>query len=176
MIPFVVCAMVATLFILCFAEVGSRFNETGGPYLYAREAFGPTIAFEVGWLIWLARLTAFAANCNLLVAYLGYFVPAATGTFWRASIITIVVTLLATINVTGGRQAAIVSNVFTIGKLIPIIVFIAVGLFFLNPQAFALGAPPAAGAFSQSVLLLIYAFTGFEMGAMPAGVVREPST
>ncbi|MGH9874940.1 MAG: APC family permease [Pyrinomonadaceae bacterium] len=174
LIAFVVCAVVVTLFILCFAEVGSRFDETGGPYLYAREAFGPTVAFEIGWLIWLARLTAFAANCNLLVAYLGYFVPAATNPFWRASIIVIVVTVLATINLLGIRRAAIVSNVFTIGKLIPIIVFIAVGLFFLNPQAFALGPRPATGAFSQSVLLLIYAFTGFEMAAIPAGEVKDP--
>jgi len=67
LIAFVVCAIVVTLIILCFAEVGSRFKETGGPYLYAREAFGPTAAFEIGWLMWLARLTAFAANCNLLV-------------------------------------------------------------------------------------------------------------
>jgi len=174
LIAFVVCAVVVTLFILCFAEVGSRFDETGGPYLYAREAFGPTVAFEIGWLIWLARLTAFAANCNLLVAYIGYFVPAATNPFWRGSIIIIVVAVLATINVLGIRQAAIVSNVFTIGKLIPIIIFIAVGLFFLNPQAFALGPRPATGAFSQSVLLLIYAFTGFEMAAIPAGEVKDP--
>ena len=75
LIAFVVCAAVVTLFILCFAEVGSRFDETGGPYLYAREAFGPTVAFEIGWLIWLARLTAFAANCNLLVAYVVIFFP-----------------------------------------------------------------------------------------------------
>jgi APA family basic amino acid/polyamine antiporter len=174
LIAFVVCAVVVTLFILCFAEVGSRFDETGGPYLYAREAFGPTVAFEIGWLIWLARLTAFAANCNLLVAYIGYFLPAATNPFWRASIIIIVVAVLATINLLGIRQAAIVSNVFTIGKLIPIIIFIAVGLFFLNPQAFALGPRPATGAFSQSVLLLIYAFTGFEMAAIPAGEVKDP--
>jgi APA family basic amino acid/polyamine antiporter len=174
LIAFVVCAVVVTLFILCFAEVGSRFDETGGPYLYAREAFGPTVAFEIGWLIWLARLTAFAANCNLLVAYLGYFAPAATNPFWRASIIIIVVAVLATINLVGIRQAAIVSNIFTIGKLIPIIVFIAAGLFFLNPQAFALGSRPATGAFSQSVLLLIYAFTGFEMAAIPAGEVKDP--
>jgi basic amino acid/polyamine antiporter, APA family len=174
LIAFVVCAVVVTLFILCFAEVGSRFDETGGPYLYAREAFGPTVAFEIGWLIWLARLTAFAANCNLLVAYIGYFVPAATNPFWRASIIIIVVAVLATINLLGIRQAAVVSNVFTIGKLIPIIIFIAVGLFFLNPQAFALGPRPATGAFSQSVLLLIYAFTGFEMAAIPAGEVKDP--
>jgi amino acid transporter len=174
LIAFVVCAVVVTLFILCFAEVGSRFDETGGPYLYAREAFGPTVAFEIGWLIWLARLTAFAANCNLLVAYIGYFVPAATNPFWRGSIIIIVVAVLATINLLGIRQAAIVSNVFTVGKLIPIIIFIAVGLFFLNPQAFTLGPRPATGAFSQSVLLLIYAFTGFEMAAIPAGEVKDP--
>src|SRR5437660_2123695 len=101
LIAFVACALVVTLIILCFAEVGSRFDETGGPYLYAREAFGPTVAFEIGWLIWLARLTAFAANCNLLVNYLGYFWPSATSTFWRATIIVITVVLLTTINVVG---------------------------------------------------------------------------
>src|SRR6266851_3044650 len=77
LIAFVACALIVTLIILCFAEVGSRFDETGGPYLYAREAFGRTVAFEIGWLVWLARLTAFAANCNLLVSYLGFFWPAA---------------------------------------------------------------------------------------------------
>ena len=174
LIAFIVCAAVVTLIILCFAEVGSRFDETGGPYLYAREAFGPTVAFEIGWLIWLARLTAFAANCNLLVAYLAYFLPSAVNPIWRAAIITIVVAVLATINLIGVRQAAIVSNVFTIGKLIPIIIFIVAGLFFINPQAFAFGSRPATGAFSQSVLLLIYAFTGFEMAAIPVGEVRDP--
>lgn len=174
LIAFVVCALVVTLIILCFAEVGSRFNETGGPYLYAREAFGPTVGFQIGWLMWLARLTAFAANCNLLVSYLGYFWPSATSTLWRACIITLVVAVLATINVLGVRQAAIVSNCFTIGKLIPMLIFIAAGLFFLNPHAFALGPPPTSAAFSQSVLLLIYAFTGFEMAAIPAGEVRNP--
>ena len=174
LIAFIVCAVVVTLIILCFAEVGSRFDETGGPYLYAREAFGPTVAFEIGWLIWLARLTAFAANCNLLVNYLGYFWPSATSTFWRAAIIVITVAVLTTINLFGVRQAAIVSNCFTIGKLIPMLIFIAAGLFFLNPQAYALGARPTTGAFSQSVLLLIYAFTGFEMAAIPAGEIRNP--
>src|SRR6202158_6532963 len=58
LIAFVACALVVTLIILCFAEVGSRFNETGGPYLYAREAFGPTVGFEIGWLSWVARVEA----------------------------------------------------------------------------------------------------------------------
>ena len=59
-IAFVACALVVALIILCFAEVGSRFHDTGGPYLYAREAYNPAVAFEIGWLIWLARVTAFA--------------------------------------------------------------------------------------------------------------------
>jgi APA family basic amino acid/polyamine antiporter len=174
LIAFAVCATVVALIILCFAEVGSRFEQTGGPYLYAREAFGPTTAFEIGWLIWVARLTAFAANSNLLVAYLGYFFPAATNPTWRACIIIVVVAVVATINVLGVRQAAIVSNFFTIGKLIPLLLFIVVGLFFLNREAFAFGPPPTTGAFSQSVLLLIYAFTGFEMATIPAGEIRDP--
>ncbi len=171
---FAACALVVTLIILCFAEVGSRFDQTGGPYLYAREAFGPIVAFEVGWLIWLARLTAFAANCNLLVSYLGYFWPAASSSFWRAFVISAVVAVLTAINLVGVRQTAIVSDVFTIGKLVPLLVFIVAGAFFLNPKLYALGGQPSPGAFSQSVLFLVYAFTGFEMAAIPAGEVRDP--
>ncbi len=176
LIAFVACALVVTLIVLCFAEVGSRFDETGGPYLYAREAFGSTVAFEVGWLIWLARLTAFAANCNLMVSYLAFFWAPANSTMPRALIITGTVLSLTALNVFGVRQAAIASNLFTVGKLIPMLIFVAAGLFFLNPHAFALGAGPSARAFSQSVLLLIYAFTGFEMAAIPAGEIRNPQT
>jgi len=174
LIAFVACALVVAMIILCFAEVGSRFKETGGPYLYAREAFGPTVAFEIGWLIWLARVTAFAANCNLLINYLSYFWPQVTGSFWRPSLILLVVVILTVINILGVREAAIVSNAFTIGKLIPIILFIAAGLFFLKPEAYSFGAAPTTGAFSQSVLFLIYAFTGFEMATIPAGEIRDP--
>ena len=174
LIAFVACALVVALIILCFAEVGSRFDETGGPYLYAREAFQPAVAFEIGWLIWLARVTAFAANCNLLINYLSYFWLPATNPLWRAAIIVFVVAVLAIINLLGIRQAAIVSNAFTIGKLVPIILFIAVGLFFLNPQAYEFGPSPTTADFSKSVLLLVYAFTGFEMATIPAGEIKNP--
>ncbi|HKP80880.1 MAG TPA: APC family permease [Pyrinomonadaceae bacterium] len=174
LIAFVACALVVALIILCFAEVSSRFEETGGPYLYARQAFQPAVAFEIGWLIWLARVTAFAANCNLLINYLSFFWLSATTPLWRAVIIVAVVIVLALINLLGIRQAAIVSNAFTVGKLVPIILFIAAGLFFLNPQAYEFGATPSTGDFSKSVLLLVYAFTGFEMATIPAGEVRDP--
>ena len=174
LIAFVACAIVVALIIVCFAEVSSRFQETGGPYLYAREAYQPAVAFEIGWLIWLARVTAFAANANLLINYLSFFWSGAATTFWRASIIVLIISALAIINLLGIREAAIVSNAFTIGKLVALIIFIVAGLFFLNPQAFAFGPAPAEGAFSQSVLLLVYAFTGFEMATIPAGEIRDP--
>lgn len=171
---FIVCALVVILIILCFAEVSSRFSETGGPYLYAREAFGSAVGFEVGWLMWLARLTAFAANCNLLIDYLGYFWPQATANYWRESIIVVVVGLLTAVNIIGVRDTARVSNIFTIGKLIPMIFFIAVGFFFLNTENYSFADRPTYGAFSSSVLMLIYAFTGFEMAVIPAGEIRNP--
>src|SRR4051812_22460651 len=127
LIAFVVCALVVMLIILCFAEVGSRFEQTGGPYLYAQEAFGPAVAFEVGWLVWLARLTAFAANCNLMVSYLSFFwAPANTGAT-RAILIVAVVLALTALNILGVRQAARASNIFTVGKLVPMLIFIAAG-------------------------------------------------
>ena len=174
LIAFIVCAIVVALIILCYAEVGSRFNETGGPYLYAREAFGSAAGFEVGWLMWLARLTAFAANCNLLLDYLGFFrVPVKTP-YWREGIIVAVVGALAAINILGVRDAARVTNLFTIGKLIPIVLFIGVVVFFLNSQNYTFGERPAYGSFSSSVLILVYAFSGFEMAAIPAGEIRNP--
>ena len=174
LIAFVVCALVVTLIILCFAEVGSRFSETGGPYLYAREAFGPVVGFEVGWLIWVARLTAFAANSNLLVDYLGFFWPGAAVGTGRALVITLVIAGFTAINLTGVRNAANVGNFFTVAKLIPLLLFIGVGVFSLDSSRFSLVTRPPFGEFSVAVLLLIYAFSGFEMAAIPGGEVRDP--
>jgi amino acid transporter len=174
LLAFVVCAGLLALIILCFAEVGSRYDETGGPYLYARDAFGSLVGFEVGWLIWLVRITAFAANCNLLVSYLGFFYPEVTTGLPRTLFISAVVVTLTTINFVGVRQAAITTNIFTVGKLVPIILFIALGLFALQPANYSFAEAPTLGSFSQAVLLMVYAFSGFEMASIPAGEVRNP--
>ncbi len=171
---FITCAILVTLIITCFAEVSSRYTQTGGPYLYAREAFGSVIGFEVGWLMWIARITAFAANCNLLVAYLGFFIPSVESGVSRAATITIIVVALTAINVIGVRNATILTNGLTIAKLLPLTLFIGVGFFFVEGGSYALGSRPAFGDFSVSVLLLVYAFTGFETAAIPAGAARNP--
>ena len=171
---YLVCAALVTLITLCFAEVGSRFTETGGSYLYARVAFGSVIGFEVGWLVWLARVTAFAALCNLLLGYLSFFWPAAGSGLTRAVVITVVVIAMTTVNLIGVREAALVNNLFTIAKLTPLLLFIVAGLFFLSPETFIAPAAPNYGDFSTAALLLIFAFSGFEMAVVPAGETRDP--
>jgi APA family basic amino acid/polyamine antiporter len=171
---FIACAGIIGLIVLCYAEVASRFTTTGGSYLYAREAFGPVVAFEVGWLYWIVRLATFAANCNLFTTYLGFFWPSATEPAIRIGVIGIVVLTLATVNIIGVRQSAVMTNVITIGKLLPLFVFVLVGLFFLQPGNFRFEAVPQYSSFSAAVLLLIYAFVGFEVAVIPAGEVKDP--
>ena len=169
---FVACALVVTLIIACFAELGSRFTATGGPYLYARVAFGPWVGFQVGWLMWLSRLTAFAAICNLMIGYLGYFWPGANE--WRAAIILAVVVALALLNVLGVRRATVTSTVFTVGKLIPLLLFVVAGLFFVSRANYSFAMPPAYGGFSQAVFIVAFAFMGFEVGGIAAGETNDP--
>lgn len=174
LLAFLLCAVIIGFIVLCYAEVSSRFSETGGPYLYAREAFGPIVGFEVGWLYWIVRVATFAANCNLFVTYLGYFDGRLNSTGGRIAIVSLVVAVLTAVNLIGVKQSALMTNVFTAGKLIPLIVFAAVGLFFVDAGNFSFDAVPEYGAFSSAVLLLIYAFVGFEVAVVLGGETRDP--
>jgi basic amino acid/polyamine antiporter, APA family len=170
----IACALIIALIVLCFAEVSSRFDTTGGMYLYAKEAFGPVVGFEVGWLYWVVRVATFAANCNALLIYLGFFFPSAVEGFPRIAIITSVVLLMTVINIIGIRESAIMTNVFTIGKLLPLLIFATVGSFFIDPANFKFEQLPEYGKFSEAVLLLIYAYVGFEAAVIPAGETKDP--
>ena len=174
LLAFVVCALIIGLIALCFAEVGSRFSGTGGPYLYAREAFGATSAFLVGWLMWLTRLAGFATLVQVFVAYLGYFWPAAESGLTRTAIITGLVVVLTGINLIGVKQSARTSDVFTVSKLIPLILFIIAGLFFISPARFTLTSAPSFGSFTSAVFVLVYVFSGFEAVLVNSGELRQP--
>ena len=171
---FIACAFIIGIVVICYAEVSSRFTATGGPYLYAKEAFGPVVGFEVGWLYWLVRVTSFAANCNLFVTYVGFFTPLSDNSTIRMGIIAAIVILLTVVNLIGVRQSAQATNFFTVGKLLPLFVFAIAGLFFIEPANFTFGDPPGYDAFSAAVLLLIYAFLGFENAVIPAGETKDP--
>jgi len=174
LLAFVVCALIIGLIALCFAEVGSRFSGTGGPYLYAREAFGPTPAFLVGWLMWLTRLAGFATLVQVFIAYLAYFWPAVESGLPRSATIICLVMVLTVINFIGVKQSARTSDVFTVSKLIPLLLFMVVGLFFINPSRFTLTSAPTFGSFTSAVFVLVYVFSGFEAVLVNSGEVRQP--
>src|SRR5215204_1469037 len=174
LIAFVICTVIIAFVVVCFAEVSSRFTETGGPYLYAKEAYGSLFGFEVGWLMWVARVTTFAANCNLLLAYLGFFVPQANEGALRIVLALSVVLIITAVNYIGVRQSAMMTNILTVGKIGPLIVFAAVGLFFIQPANFTLPAAPDNATFASAILILIYAFVGWESTTTVAGEMKDP--
>ena len=129
------------LIALTFAEVGSRFDGTGGPYLYTRAAFGRFPAFEVGWMQWFTRAASWASVINVLVSSLGFYWPAVTAGWPRGLLISTLIAAIALINILGIRQSASVVNTLTIGKLVPLVVFIAAGLFALDATRLAPAEP-----------------------------------
>lgn len=174
-VAFLVCAVAVFVIILCFAEVSSRFEKTGGPYLYALSSFGPLPAFLTGWLLLITRVITYAALINLLVTYLSVFSD------WfiqpRSRIITIILLtlLLAYINHVGVKNSTKVNNFLTVGKLLPLLLFIIVGFFFIEPAYYEVKKVPGFSSFSSAVLLLVFAFGGFEAVLVNSGEVKNPA-
>lgn len=165
------------LVMACFAEVSSRFDRSGGVYLYTRTAFGQTTGIAVAWLGWLARLTAAAANANLFVIYLAEFWPPAKAPLIRLLVLTVLLGFLATVNYIGVRSGNTLSNFFTAAKLITLGVFILAGLLFLGFKHHSLvfSAPSGpTGPWFQAILLLMFAYGGYETALMLGGEANNP--
>ena len=174
--PWMVAAVgVASMLIaLSFAEVSSRFDGTGGPYLYTRAAFGRFSAFEVGWMMWFTRAASWASVITVLVSALGFYWPTLTTGAARSLLITGIIVVLAAINIRGIRQSSFVVNFLTAGKLIPLVIFIAVGLFHIDWGRLAQPASISTSQLSTSALLLIFAFGGYEVVPVPGGETKDP--
>jgi basic amino acid/polyamine antiporter, APA family len=160
----------------CYAEVASQFSEAGGPYLYARAAFGRLMGILVGWMLYLAQTAAPAANANLFVIYLAEFWPAAKEPWARFTILTLLVGLLALINVRGARQGTAVSNVFTVAKILPLLMVVLAGaaLTIFHPAPWGAAAPAHASAWMKAMVLLIFAYGGFESALAPMSEAKNP--
>jgi APA family basic amino acid/polyamine antiporter len=162
----------------CFAEVSSRFHQAGGPYLYARAAFGRAMGIQMGWMLCLGQAAAPAANANLFVIYLGEFWPHATDPLPRALILTLLIGLLAFINVRGVRAGAMVSDLSTAAKLVPLFAVVAMGLFVLHAHPTAassgLASSLTASQWLKAILLLVFAYGGFETALAPMGEAKNP--
>lgn len=173
-----VSAVVIGVIMACFAEVASRYTGAGGPYLYAREAFGSFVGIQMGWLAYLVRLTAAATNANLFVIYLAEFWPGASAAAAGAAVLLLVIGGLAAVNYRGVRHGTAMSNLFIVSKLLPLVLFGAVGLVLvllrgaISPAPAT--APVTAGVWVETILLLIFAYGGFEAALVPMAEARDP--
>ena len=159
---------------LCFAEVGSRFEKTGGPYLPARAAFGRFIGFEVGWMMWFTRVTSQASVANGLALALAFYWPALATGLSRMSLIAGLTLVLTWINVRGIKQSSWVVNALTIGKLAPLAIVIIVGVWFVDPASFAAMPAVTQQQLSSALILLIFAYGGYEVTGVLAGEAANP--
>lgn len=161
--------------ILCFADLGSRFSGTGGPYLYARAALPGPAAFAVGWLLWFSQTMSTATLSNLFVTYLAGFFPVLGAGWPRLLIILLLGLALTWVALRGIQQSARASNALIALKMIFVVVFVAACLPFVDPGRFAVTAPaPGPVEFAQAMIVFLFGYSGFERGAILAGEAREP--
>lgn len=174
LLGWIACAALVGLFGLCFAEVSSRFDKTGGPYLFVLTVFGPKAGFLIGWIGWISRLLAFASLCNLAVNYAAAFYPPLSANVAHLLAVTLVTATLTAITLIGVRISAVINNGFTIVKLAVLIGLAGVGMFHLAPDRFALAPLPPASQFQSAIMLMLFAFVGFESATMNSGEMRDP--
>lgn len=169
--------LAVALIVLCYAQASSCFDEPGGSYLYVREAFGGFLGFEVGWMTWLTRIAVAAALANGLALAVSHFWPAAASGAGHALVVAGSLLLLGFINLVGIRSAAAAGVLMVAGKLLPLLLLLAVGVFQVDwSQALVSGAPPLDDPrrLGEGALLLLFAYAGFENIPAVAGEFRNP--
>lgn len=169
-------ALPVFILVLCFAEAASHFSAPGGAYLYTRTAFGDFIGFETGWMNTIARVTSLASLANAVVVSAARLFPGAAETGPRAVIITGSLAAFALLHASGIRYGARTIYAFTLGKMLPLLLFIGVALiaFRTNPVPASLAIPGEGTNWGDAALLLLFAYAGFENLAIPAGEFKNP--
>ena len=166
--------VLAMFVALNFAEASSRFDRTGGAYLYTRAAFGRFPGFQVGWMLFVTRATSWASVINALADALGYYWPELRAGAMRAALITAVIVAITIINLRGVKQSAYAVNFLTVAKLTPLAVFVVLGLPHISGDALRPETSATLAQWSATALLLIFAYGGYEVIPVPAGEARDP--
>ena len=160
--------------VLSFAWASSMFRTTGGVIQYASHAFGPFVGFQTGWLAYLSRVAAMGANTNLLVTYASWFWAPLDGDPYRAIALTVLISSLTWLNVAGVKNGVLVTYIFTILKLLPLSLLILFGLGHVDVSALFSNAVPELDGLGETLLVLLYAYVGFEGTVVNAGEGKNP--
>jgi len=172
---YLACAVLMALIVCCFAAAGSRVSLTGGLYAYVGVAFGPFVGFLAGVLYFLMATFAVASVASAFAGSVGVLWPALTAPPARAALIALLFAALATVNVRGVKPGVRLVEIVTIAKLAPLLILVATGIWFVNPEYLRWPAMPSAAAVGSSAIVLIFAFVGLEIALVPSGEVRDPT-
>jgi APA family basic amino acid/polyamine antiporter len=174
-LAFLCCALAMVMFVTCFAIAGSRVSLTGGLYAYVEVAFGRYVGFLAGALYCLTAISAVAGIINVLVNSIAGIVPLVGNPILRVLIMFLVYGVLVAINVRGVRAGARAVTVVTLAKLLPILLFVCAGIFFIHPANLGWSTWPGSKALGDSIVVLMFAFVGIEVALIPSGEVKNPA-
>jgi len=174
-LAFICCGIAMVLFVTCFAIAGSRVSLTGGLYAYVEVAFGRYVGFLAGILYFLTALGAVAGVVNVLANSVALVVPFFGGPVMRIVVMIVVYGSLVFINVRGVRKGAGAVTVITFAKLLPLLLFICAGIFFIQAPNISWSAWPGSKSLGDAVVLLMFAFVGIEVALIPSGEVKNPA-
>ena len=162
------------LLVLCFAEAGSLFDTPCGAIVYTRAAFGEFVGFEVGWMTWIARISSIAGLSVFFARAVGYLWDGANHGLGQVATIVVPLLALTWINVIGVKSGARTAVFLAWGKILPLVVLVAVGIFFVDWRRVFPVPMPESGNFTKAALLVLFAYAGFENTAAPAGEFKNP--
>jgi amino acid transporter len=173
-LAYLACAVLMGLVVLCFAEAGSRVAVSGGPYAYVEVALGPFPGLIAGALNYLTQIAATSAVSAFFAASVARLFHADESTPFRVVLVVATLAVLAAVNIRGVRTGARVLEAVTVVKLLPLVGFIAAGIFFINPENLAWGSVPGVKPVLGAAGILIFAFAGIEGALVPSGEVKDP--
>jgi APA family basic amino acid/polyamine antiporter len=177
-ISMVVGGIAMSIIAACLAEVASQFSEPGGPYLYARTAFGRFAGMQVGWFSLLSPMGGTAANASLFMIYLSGFLPWAGRGWPRGLLLAILISVPTIANYVGVRNGAKLTDFLTLAKLLPLALLIALGLLRFGRHFEVIHrteiTTPGLASWLTALLLLTFAYGGFENALIPTGEVKDP--
>lgn len=165
--------LLALAIVLPIARLAALFPRSGGPVAYTA-AFGPLASFQVGWIYYIARVTALAANSNVFATYAATLWAPLGGGAGRAATIGGLCGLLTWVNIVGVRRAIRALDALTLLKTAPVLGFALAGLWLFSAAIPAPGPPPPLAGIEAAALLTLYAFVGFENSLIPAGETANP--
>lgn len=171
---FVAAGLLIILVVLAFAELGSYFRDSGGPALYSTTAFGPIVGFGTSWIYYVSRIASISANSHAMALYLGSVWAWFDTAMGHSVVVIVVISGLTLINVLGVKDGIRTLGMFTFFKVIPLLMLILLGMQFVSVDLLFPDSLPTIEDPGGTMLLLFYAFIGFESILMTAGETQNP--